>query len=243
MPHTELFQHYVLDHAWDEMRQPDGQARLQYQELLRRMSQVNPQELANRQRVADDTFLAQGVTFTVYGHEDGTEKIFPFDLVPRIITDAEWRTVERGLTQRITALNMFLHDIYHDEHILNDGIVPRDLVYSCRQYRREMRGVRVPRDVYINVTGSDLVRLPDGSFAVLEDNLRVPSGVSYMLVNRQMSKRVFPQLFEQYNVRPIEHYGQALLATLRALAPHTNEPTIVLLTLDPTILRISNTPT
>lgn len=230
MQHFEMFKHYVLDDAWDEMRLPDGQARPQYQELLRRMSQVTAQELASRQRVADDTFLAQGVTFTVYGHEDGTEKIFPFDLVPRIITDAEWRTVERGLTQRITALNMFLHDIYHDEHILNDGIVPRDLVYSCRHYRREMRGVDVPRDVYINVTGSDLVRLPDGSFAVLEDNLRVPSGVSYMLVNRQMSKRVFPQLFEQYNVRPIEHYGQALLATLRALAPHTNEPTIVLLT-------------
>ncbi len=230
MQHFEMFKHYVLDDAWDEMRLPDGQARPQYQELLRRMSQVTAQELASRQRVADDTFLAQGVTFTVYGHEDGTEKIFPFDLVPRIITDAEWRTVERGLTQRITALNMFLHDIYHDEHILNDGIVPRDLVYSCRHYRREMRGVDVPRDVYINVTGSDLVRLPDGSFAVLEDNLRVPSGVSYMLVNRQMSKRVFPQLFEQYNVRPIEHYGQALLATLRALAPHTSEPTIVLLT-------------
>jgi uncharacterized circularly permuted ATP-grasp superfamily protein len=230
MQHSEMFKHYVLDDAWDEMRLPDGMARPQYQELLRRMSQVTAQELASRQRVADDTFLAQGVTFTVYGHEDGTEKIFPFDLVPRIITDAEWRTVERGLTQRITALNMFLHDIYHDEHILNDGIVPRDLVYSCHHYRREMRGVHVPRDVYINVTGSDLVRLPDGSFAVLEDNLRVPSGVSYMLVNRQMSKRVFPQLFEQYNVRPIEHYGQALLATLRALAPHTSEPTIVLLT-------------
>jgi len=230
MQHSDIFKHYVLDDAWDEMRLPDGMARPQYQELLRRMSQVTAQELASRQRVADDTFLAQGVTFTVYGHEDGTEKIFPFDLVPRIITDAEWRTVERGLTQRITALNMFLHDIYHDEHILNDGIVPRDLVYSCRHYRREMRGVHVPRDVYINVTGSDLVRLPDGSFAVLEDNLRVPSGVSYMLVNRQMSKRVFPQLFEQYNVRPIEQYGQVLLATLRALAPHTNEPTIVLLT-------------
>ncbi|MFM2308890.1 MAG: hypothetical protein RLY87_1011 [Chloroflexota bacterium] len=230
MQNNEMFQQYVLDAAWDEMRHADGTARPQYQELLRRISQVNAQELASRQRVADDTFLAQGVTFTVYGHEEGTEKIFPFDLVPRIITDAEWRTVERGLTQRITALNMFLHDIYHDEHILNDGIVPRDLVYSCRHYRREMRGVHVPRDVYINVTGSDLVRLPDGSFAVLEDNLRVPSGVSYMLVNRQMSKRVFPQLFEQYNVRPIEHYGQALLATLRALAPHTSDPTIVLLT-------------
>ena len=230
MQNNEMFQQYVLDAAWDEMRHADGHARAQYQELLRRISQVNAQELASRQRVADDTFLAQGVTFTVYGHEEGTEKIFPFDLVPRIITDAEWRTVERGLTQRITALNMFLHDIYHDEHILNDGVVPRDLVYSCRHYRREMRGVHVPRSVYINVTGSDLVRLPDGSFAVLEDNLRVPSGVSYMLVNRQMSKRVFPQLFEQYNVRPIEHYGQVLLATLRALAPHTSDPTIVLLT-------------
>ncbi len=128
MQHFEMFKHYVLDDAWDEMRLPDGMARPQYQELLRRMSQVTAQELASRQRVADDTFLAQGVTFTVYGHEDGTEKIFPFDLVPRIITDAQWRTVERGLTQRITALNMFLHDIYHDEHILNDGIVPRDLV-------------------------------------------------------------------------------------------------------------------
>jgi uncharacterized circularly permuted ATP-grasp superfamily protein len=227
---SDLFQQYQLDGAWDEMRTSDGSARTQYRELLRRISQVTPQELAKRQQVADDTFLAQGVTFTVYGHEEGTEKIFPFDLVPRIITHTEWDRVERGLAQRITALNMFLHDIYHDEHILNDGVVPRDLVYSCRHYRREMRGVDVPRSVYINVTGSDLVRLPDGSFAVLEDNLRVPSGVSYMLVNRQMSKRVFPQLFEQYNVRPIEQYGQALLATLRTLAPHTSDPTIVLLT-------------
>lgn len=230
MQQSELFHHYQLDTAWDEMLQPDGGARAQYRELLRRISQVTPQELAKRQQVADDTFLAQGVTFTVYGHDEGTEKIFPFDLVPRIITHREWDRVERGLAQRITALNMFLHDIYHDEHILNDGVVPRDLVYSCRHYRREMRGVDVPRGVYINVTGSDLVRLPDGSFAVLEDNLRVPSGVSYMLVNRQMSKRVFPQLFEHYNVRPIEQYGQALLATLKALAPHTSDPTIVLLT-------------
>jgi uncharacterized circularly permuted ATP-grasp superfamily protein len=146
------------------------------------------------------------------------------------LTAAEWRQIEQGLIQRITALNMFLHDIYHDEHILNDGIVPRDLVYSCRHYRREMRGVSVPRNVYINVTGSDLVRLPNGRFAVLEDNLRVPSGVSYMLVNRQMSKRVFPQLFERYNVQPIEQYGQLLLNTLRSLAPHTSDPMVVLLT-------------
>ena len=225
-----MFQHYQLDSAWDEMRSADGQARAHYAELMQRISHISPQELAQRQQSADDSFLAQGVTFTVYGHDAGTEKIFPFDLLPRIITDAEWRTVERGLAQRITALNMFLHDIYHQEHILNDGIVPRELVYSCKHYRREMRGLNVPRDVYINVTGSDLVRVPSGEFAVLEDNLRVPSGVSYMLVNRQMSKRVFPQLFDRYNVQPIEQYGQLLLSTLRSLAPHISDPTIVLLT-------------
>lgn len=225
-----MFQHYQLDSAWDEMRSADGQARAHYAELMQRILHISPQELAQRQQSADDSFLAQGVTFTVYGHDAGTEKIFPFDLLPRIITDAEWRTVERGLAQRITALNMFLHDIYHQEHILNDGIVPRELVYSCKHYRREMRGLNVPRDVYINVTGSDLVRVPSGEFAVLEDNLRVPSGVSYMLVNRQMSKRVFPQLFDRYNVQPIEQYGQLLLSTLRSLAPHISDPTIVLLT-------------
>ncbi len=230
MQQSDIFQHYQLDSAWDEMRHQSGEARAQYQELMQRIQHVSPQELAQRQQSADDSFLAQGVTFTVYGHDEGTEKIFPFDLLPRIITDAEWRTVERGLTQRITALNMFLHDIYHEEHILNDGIVPRDLVYSCKHYRREMRGLSVPRNVYINVTGSDLVRLPSGEFAVLEDNLRVPSGVSYMLVNRQMSKRVFPQLFDRYNVQPIEQYGQLLLSTLRSLAPHISDPTIVLLT-------------
>lgn len=230
MHNQQLFTHYQLDSAWDEMLDSYGQPRLHYAELVQRIEQSTAQEIAQRQQSADDTFLAQGVTFTVYGHEDGTEKIFPFDLLPRILTAVEWRQIEQGLVQRITALNMFLHDIYHDEHILNDGIVPRDLVYSCRHYRREMRGVSVPRNCYINVTGSDLVRLPNGRFAVLEDNLRVPSGVSYMLVNRQMSKRVFPQLFERYNVQPIEQYGQLLLNTLRSLAPHTNDPMVVLLT-------------
>ncbi|MFM7679990.1 MAG: circularly permuted type 2 ATP-grasp protein, partial [Roseiflexaceae bacterium] len=230
MSDTNLFQHYQIDSAWDEMLTTAGQPRPQYAELVQRIQQSTAQEIAQRQQAADDTFLAQGVTFTVYGHEDGTEKIFPFDLLPRILTAAEWSTIEQGLTQRITALNMFLHDIYHNEHILNDGIVPRELVYSCRHYRREMRGVDVPRNIYINVTGSDLVRLPSGEFAVLEDNLRVPSGVSYMLVNRQMSKRVFPQLFNRYNVQPIEQYGQLLLNTMRSLATHTNDPMVVLLT-------------
>ncbi len=225
-----LFHHYQLDSAWDEMLASAGQPRPQYVELVHRIQQSTAQEIAQRQQAADDTFLAQGVTFTVYGHEDGTEKIFPFDLLPRILTASEWHKIEQGLTQRITALNMFLHDIYHNEHILKDGIVPRELVYSCRHYRREMRGVDVPRNIYINVTGSDLVRLPNGEFAVLEDNLRVPSGVSYMLVNRQMSKRVFPQLFNRYNVQPIEQYGQLLLNTMRSLATHTSDPMVVLLT-------------
>ena len=188
-------------------------------------------ELRRRQIEADRAFLTQGITFTVYGDEQGTERIFPFDLLPRIVTAREWETLERGLTQRLTAINLFLKDVYHEGRILAEGIVPRELVYSCRHYRREMRGVRVHRDIYVSVPGTDLVRLEDGRFVVLEDNLRVPSGVSYMLANREVTKRVFPGLFNRYNVRPIAHYGQALLATLRALAPTSRpDPTIVVLT-------------
>jgi uncharacterized circularly permuted ATP-grasp superfamily protein len=163
--------------------------------------------------------------------DDARERIFPYDLIPRILTAGEWDTIERGLTQRITALNLFLKDLYGEAKVLDDGIVPRELVYSCRHFRREMQGVAVRHDIYVSVAGTDLVRLPDGSFAVLEDNLRVPSGVSYMLTNRQVIKRIFPLLFSSYDVRPVDHYGQSLLATLRALAPaHRPDPTIVLLT-------------
>ena len=187
--------------------------------------------LEARQAAADRAFLNLGITFTVYGNDAGTEKIFPYDLLPRLVTGREWATIERGLTQRIVALNLFLKDLYHEGRILADRVVPRDMVYSCRHFRREMVGVVTPRSMYISVAGMDLVRLPDGQFAVLEDNLRVPSGVSYMLTNRQVIKRVFPELFSSYNVRPIDHYGQALLATLRALSPQDRpDPTIVLLT-------------
>src|SRR6185295_4911737 len=150
--------------------------------------------------------------------------------VPRIITASEWRNLERGLAQRLTAINLFLKDVYHDGRILAAGIVPRDLIQSCRHYRREMRGVHVHRDIYVSIAGTDLIRLEDGSFVVLEDNLRVPSGVSYMLANREVTKRVFPGLFTRYNVKPIAHYGQSLLATLRTLTPANREPTIVVLT-------------
>src|SRR5436190_1175693 len=188
-------------------------------------------ELGELQLEADKAFLTQGITFTVYGDEQGTERIFPFDLVPRVIAASEWQTLERGLTQRLTAINLFLKDIYHEGRILAEGVVPRELVQSCRHYRREMRGVRVHRDVYVSVAGTDLVRLQDGRFVVLEDNTRVPSGVSYMLANREVTKRVLPGLFDKHRVRPIAHYGQALLATLRALAPSSaGDPTFVVLT-------------
>ncbi len=225
------FTNYQLDGAYDEMFAANGAVRPQYQALYQRLLELPAVALQQRQQVADITFMNQGITFTVYGDDEGTERIFPYDLLPRIITNAEWAVIEKGLTQRITALNLFLNDIYHEGRIITEQIIPRELVYTCRHYRREMRGLRVPRGIYISVVGTDLVRLTDGSFAVLEDNLRVPSGVSYMLANRQVMKRVFPLLFGDYGVRPVDSYGQALLATLRALAPQQrSDPTIVLLT-------------
>ncbi|MEW6280361.1 MAG: circularly permuted type 2 ATP-grasp protein [Candidatus Eremiobacterota bacterium] len=230
-PAVGPFQSYELSAAFDEMFTAPGKPRAHYRALFKRLLELGPEELRRRQQAADLSFLHQGITFTVYGREEGTERIFPYDLLPRIITSADWEVLERGLTQRLVALNLFLRDIYHKGAIFRDKAVPRDLVFSCRHYRKEMRGVVVPRDVYVSVAGTDLVRLADGKFAVLEDNLRVPSGVSYMLANRQVMKWVFPTLFRNVGVRPVDHYGQVLLSTLRALAPQgVREPTIVLLT-------------
>jgi uncharacterized circularly permuted ATP-grasp superfamily protein len=229
-PHRAAFAQYHLKVGYDEMFEANLTPRTHYEALYKRLLELPPEEFQRRQAAADTSFLNQGITFNVYGEEAGTERIFPYDLLPRVITNSEWDTVERGLTQRITALNMFLTDIYHSGRIMADGIVPRELIYSCRHFRREMRGVHVPRDIYVSVVGTDLIRLPSGEFAVLEDNLRVPSGVSYMLANRQVMKRIFPRLFSDYGVRPIDHYGQVLLSALRALASHHNsDPTIVLL--------------
>jgi len=228
------FPDYQLDDAYDEMFDRQEEPRDHYHALYRTLLNLRPEELRKSQQAADLSFLHQGITFTVYNDNEGTERIFPNDLLPRIIPGDEWRKIEQGLTQRIVALNLFLKDIYHEGHILADNIVPRELVYSCRHFRREMRGLNIPRDIYVSICGSDLVRLPDGTFAVLEDNLRVPSGVSYMLANRKVLKRVFPTLFRDYGVSPIDHYAQALLATLRALSPVSssgrNEPSIALLT-------------
>jgi uncharacterized circularly permuted ATP-grasp superfamily protein len=226
-----VFDEYFLDSAYDEMFDDHGVVRPSYAALLSTFTTLPKEELHRRKKAADLAFLMQGITFTVYGRDEGTERIFPYDLLPRIVTAQEWKRIEDGLTQRITALNLFLHDVYNEGKILADGFVPREIVYSCRHFRREMRGLQVPRNVYIAVTGTDLLRLNNGEFVVLEDNLRVPSGVSYMLNSRRVMKRIFPQLFGKYGVRPIENYSQVLLSTLRSLAPEGRpEPTIVLLT-------------
>jgi uncharacterized circularly permuted ATP-grasp superfamily protein len=230
-PDGPLFGGYEIGRPYDEVFERGGAPRPHCRALLDELRSSSPQTLRRHQIEADKAFLTQGITFTVYGDTQGTERIFPFDLLPRIITGADWATLERGLTQRLTAINLFLRDIYHEGRILSEGIVPRELVFSCRHYRREMRGVQVHRDIYVSVAGTDLVRLEDGRFVVLEDNLRVPSGVSYMLANREVTKRVFPGQFSRYNVKPIAHYGQALLATLRALVPPNRpDPTFVVLT-------------
>jgi uncharacterized circularly permuted ATP-grasp superfamily protein len=231
LSHTPALNDYLLDGAYDEMFTAEGETRRHYEALLGYLSQQPPEEIRRRKHSADLAFLHQGITFTVYGRQEGTERIFPNDLVPRIILNDEWRRIERGLQQRILALNHFLQDIYHEGRILADGVVPREVVYSCRQFRRQMIGLQVPRNIYITVVGTDLIRLPSGEFVVLEDNLRVPSGVSYMLTSRMVMKRIFPQLYQQYNVQSIEHYPRSLLSTLRSLAPEGRpEPTIVLLT-------------
>ncbi len=227
---SSMFASYGLGAAYDEMFAGPGLPRPSYQGLFERIAVLPVKELMQLKQVADASVLDQGITFTVYGRDEGTERIFPYDLLPRIITRDEWDVIERGLVQRTLALNQFLHDIYHEGTILKDGVVPRELVYSCRQFRRQMRGIDVPRRTYVNVAGCDLVRVPDGRFLVLEDNLRVPSGVSYMLTNRQVMKRIFPALLRSYNVQPVDHYAAALLATLRSMAPNRQaDPTIVLL--------------
>lgn len=226
-----LFADYELGAAYDEMFRANGRPRSHYRPLYSRLLSLPGDELQRAKQEADLSFFNQGITFTVYGRQEGTERIFPHDLLPRIISGAEWQTIEQGLTQRIAALNLFLKDVYHERKIIKDGIIPGEIIYTCKHFRRQMRGVKVPRDVYVSVCGTDLIRLPDGSFVVLEDNLRVPSGVSYMLTSRKVMKQIFPLLFRKCGVRPIEHYSQALLSTLRSLAPEgRSSPRIVLLT-------------
>ena len=230
-----LEDNYDIGDFFDEMFTATGVPHPHYEAIYGRLRHLSKESFEERRRRASISFLYQGVTFTVYheneGEQEGIERIFPFDLIPRIIPRQEWEILESGLTQRVTALNLFLHDIYHEQRILREKIIPAELVFGARHFRREMVGIHPPRNVYAHIVGSDLVRNERGEYLVLEDNLRSPSGVSYMLENRQAMKRTFPNLFQRHGVRSIEHYPQELLATLRSIAPHDNpDPTVVLLT-------------
>jgi uncharacterized circularly permuted ATP-grasp superfamily protein len=226
-----FFSDYQVGDFFDEMFAEPGVARPHYSKLLARFKEMDREEFERKRALAASTFLTQGVTFTVYNDDQGTERIFPFDLLPRIIPPAEWDRIERGLIQRITALNLFLHDIYHQQNILRDGVIPKSIVWEAEAFRPEFMHFDVPRNVYIHICGTDLIRDKEGNYLVLEDNARCPSGVSYVIENRQTMKRTFPSLLGQYRVRPVEDYSQELLNVLRYIAPHAkHEPTVVLLT-------------
>jgi uncharacterized circularly permuted ATP-grasp superfamily protein len=227
----DFFSDYQVGDFFDEMFASPGVARPHYSKLLARFKEMDREEFERKRRLAASTFLSQGVTFTVYNDDQGTERIFPFDLLPRIIPADEWEWIERGLVQRITALNHFLHDIYHEQNILRDGVIPKSIVWEAAAFRPEFMHFDVPRNIYIHICGTDLIRDKEGNYLVLEDNARCPSGVSYVIENRQTMKRTFPSLLGQYRVRPVEDYSQELLNVLRYIAPHAkHEPTVVLLT-------------
>lgn len=215
----------------DETFDADGSARPGSVAMVRRLENLSDGELQKFQRSADAAMLNMGITFNVYGDAGAQEKIFPFDIVPRIIEAQEWIRIERGLEQRIRALNLFIDDVYNDGLILRDGVFPEELLGSAETIRDECRGLKPPRRVWCHVTGTDLVRDADGTIYVLEDNLRVPSGVSYVLENREVMKRTFPQVFSGLRVAPVEDYPERLLGALQHCAPAgASEPTIVVLT-------------
>ena len=225
-----MFTDYEVGGFFDEMFDSAGKVRPHYAKLLARFADMDPAEFERKTVLAEHSYLNQGITFTVYSGDEGTERIFPFDLIPRIVAAKEWEHIERGLAQRLTALNMFLHDVYHEQHIIKEGIVPADIVHSAKHFRPEFMGFDVPKNIYIHVCGTDLIRDEKGEYLVLEDNGRCPSGVSYLLENRQAMKRVFPGLFAKYGVRPVDRYPQELLAVLRHIAPNDNpDPTIAVL--------------
>jgi uncharacterized circularly permuted ATP-grasp superfamily protein len=222
---------YQVNHGFDEMADASAGVRPHYRKFHQLFGKLPPPEFQAKRTAVDNAFLRQGVTFNVYGDAAGAEKIFPFDLLPRIIPAKEWEFLERGLTQRITALNLFLHDIYHEQKILKDGVIPEFYVLSAKHFRREFVNFNVPKDIYIHICGTDLIRDKDGNYLVLEDNGRCPSGVSYVLENRRAMKRAFPQMFEGIGVRPVENYPQELLKSLKYIAPAgVADPTVVVLT-------------
>ncbi|WP_432822032.1 circularly permuted type 2 ATP-grasp protein [Trichloromonas sp.] len=221
------FQDYDTGGFFDEMFDEKGQPRPGTEAVVDRFNALPLEELKRRQQAAEKTLLKMGITFSVYGDEQGTERIFPFDIVPRIIPHNEWIEIESGLKQRIRALNMFIDDLYHDQKILKDGIIPEDLVLSASGFRKECMGLNPPGGIWCHITGTDLVRGGDGKFYVLEDNLRCPSGVSYVLENRVVMKRSFPKAFDAARVIPVSDYPNRLLELLQYLAPPRRDKPVV----------------
>jgi uncharacterized circularly permuted ATP-grasp superfamily protein len=218
--------------AFDEMTETDGQIRPVYAGLKGWLGELPPDVLEHRRREADVLFRRLGITFAVYGDADSTERLIPFDVLPRILSSDEWARLRLGLEQRVKALNLYIKDVYGRREALKAGIVPEDLVFQNPVFRPEMNGLKVPHDIYVHIAGIDIVRVDADTFYALEDNARTPSGVSYMLENREIMMRLFPELFSRHRVSPVENYPDELLATLKSVAPRTasTDPTVVLLT-------------
>jgi uncharacterized circularly permuted ATP-grasp superfamily protein len=223
------FSAYDTAGFYDELFEPGGFPRPQAQLLINTIESLSDGQLLRYQHAADRLLLQMGITFNVYADSAGTERIFPFDLIPRIVTAPEWERIERGLRQRIHALNEFIDDTYHDQKILKDGVIPREVIFSANSYRPQCQGLNPPRRIWCHITGTDLVRHTDGQYYVLEDNLRVPSGVSYVLENREVLKHIFPQVFEGLAVRPVNEYPSRLLEMLESIAPRSVDRLCVVL--------------
>jgi uncharacterized circularly permuted ATP-grasp superfamily protein len=227
----QLFEQYQpYPGTWDEMCH-DSFIRTQYSQVYNDFTRFPIDVLLQKDKMAGELFMNQGITFTVYSDDAGIEKIFPFDIIPRILTSAEWNHIEQGIKQRLRALNLFLKDIYSEKNILKDKIIPAELVASCPHYTREVFGIKVPHDLYVHISGIDLIRSEDGTFYILEDNLRTPSGVSYMLENREVTKKIFPGMLSNSRARMINNYPLLLHDILVSLAPQQlSNPTVALLT-------------
>ncbi|GMV99853.1 MAG: hypothetical protein AMXMBFR84_09920 [Candidatus Hydrogenedentota bacterium] len=222
---------YRMDGFYDELVEGPGLPRQGMEALFQKMAEFGPEEVLRRQKDAEALMFRLGITFNVYGDERREERIFPFDLIPRIITASEWAWIEKGLKQRIEVLNLFIHDIYHDQKILKDGVIPEFVIKSSKCFREQCVGLTPPRGIWSHVVGTDLVRDRDGQIYVLEDNLRCPSGVSYVLENRDVMKHAFPELFEMWGIRPVDDYPNHLLHTLQDLAPSgVDQPRVCVLT-------------
>jgi uncharacterized circularly permuted ATP-grasp superfamily protein len=226
-----MFLRYSTGDFFDEMFTPEGDPHAHCAKIFHEFAGMRMSQFEQRRQLADSAFLLQGITFTVYTDGRGTERLFPFDLIPRILPWREWEHIERGLSQRVVALNLFLQDVYGPQKILKDKVVPRWLIYSCRHFRREMVGLPVPRGIYTHVAGIDLIRdSRTGEYLVLEDNVRTPSGISYVLENRAVMRKTFPTAFQFQQVLPVDHYPLELVQLLRSVSPRSDKPVIVVLT-------------